>query len=322
MTAGKPVVLYIGGTGRSGSTLLERLLGQVSGVCAVGEIVHLWQRGLREGQRCGCGATFPECPFWTKVGEQAFGGWEALDGKSVVALQHAVDRTRYIPALVAPPMSARRRRDIQSFSDHLGRLYGAIGGVSGANVIVDSSKHASSAFLLRTMPGLDLRVVHLVRDSRGVAHSWMKRVRRPELVGGGGDMPRYRPATVGAQWVVTNSLFHGLSRLGVPTLFVRYEALVASPADELRRVLDFAGVDLEPGALSFVHDDHVELEPTHSVSGNPMRFRHGSVPLALDDAWRQQMRPLHRRLVSLTSWPLLLRSGYRPPRRRYQWTHS
>jgi hypothetical protein len=314
-TSGLPRVLYIGGTGRSGSTLLERLLGEVPGLCPAGEVVHLWRRGLVEGQRCGCGAVFSECPFWTKVGHEAFGSWDGLDPERMVALQHAVDRTRYIPALVTPAISARHRRDRARFAADLERLYAAIGQVAGAEVVIDSSKHASSAFLLRTIAGLDLRVVHLVRDSHGVAFSWTKRVRRPEIVSGKGFMPRYRPGTVGRQWVTTNSLFHGLERLGVPTLFVRYEALVSEPAGEIRRILDFAGVAAGPEELAFLHDHHAELEPGHSVSGNPMRFRHGRVPLALDEAWRKQMRPLHRRTVSAITWPLLLHYGYRNSRR-------
>ena len=39
-------VIYLGGLGRSGSTLLERLLAEVPGACACGEIAHLWQRGI------------------------------------------------------------------------------------------------------------------------------------------------------------------------------------------------------------------------------------------------------------------------------------
>ena len=49
-------VLYLGGFGRSGSTLIERLLGELPGVCPVGELVHLWQRGVLAGERRGVSA--------------------------------------------------------------------------------------------------------------------------------------------------------------------------------------------------------------------------------------------------------------------------
>ena len=54
------------------------------------------------------------------------------------------------------------------------RTYAAIAQVSGRRVVIDSSKHASLAFCLSTSPALDLRVVHVIRDSRAVAYSWSR----------------------------------------------------------------------------------------------------------------------------------------------------
>ncbi|QRN81678.1 MAG: sulfotransferase, partial [Nocardiopsis sp. BM-2018] len=130
--------------GRSGSTLIERLLGELPGFCSVGEIVHLWQRGLVENERCGCGLAFADCGFWAEVGKRAFGGWERLDVQRVLRLKHGVDRTRYLPGLLngssgEGPLSARTAR----YTDLYHRLYSAVAQVSGARVIVDASKHAS-----------------------------------------------------------------------------------------------------------------------------------------------------------------------------------
>ena len=47
---------------------------------------------------------------------------------------------------------------------------------TGTEIVVDSSKHPSLAFCLRTSD-VDLRVVHVVRDIRGVAYSWSKTIR-------------------------------------------------------------------------------------------------------------------------------------------------
>ena len=92
-------MLYVGGLGRSGSTLIERLIGQVPGACAVGELVHLWERGVTDDERCGCGEPFRQCPFWQQVGKAAFGGWDEVDVSRVAALRAQVDRNRFIPAL-------------------------------------------------------------------------------------------------------------------------------------------------------------------------------------------------------------------------------
>ncbi|MCZ3387336.1 MAG: sulfotransferase, partial [Actinomycetia bacterium] len=72
-------IVYIGGQGRSGTTLLERALGELPGVVSLGETVHLWDRGLRDDELCGCTEPFGSCPFWRSVGDEAFGGWDRID---------------------------------------------------------------------------------------------------------------------------------------------------------------------------------------------------------------------------------------------------
>src|SRR4029453_1715634 len=93
----KQKVLFIGALGRSGTTLLERSLGQIEGFCAVGEIRHIWDRSFAANELCGCGVPFRGCDFWTAVVDEAYGGFAALDASELVAMKYSVDRTRYIP---------------------------------------------------------------------------------------------------------------------------------------------------------------------------------------------------------------------------------
>jgi Sulfotransferase family len=303
-------VLYIGGLGRSGSTLLDRMLGRVRGCRSVGELAFLWRRGLVENNRCGCGQRFRDCPFWTRVGREAFGGWERLDPGEVLDLQANVDRTRFVPLMCAPSLWPPYRRRLDRYLGLLADLYRAIQRVSGEPVVVDATKHASHTYLLRRLPGLDLRVVHLVRDSRGVAFAWTKVVRRAEVVDGQALMTTEHPLRLAGRWVSHNLLFHLLRAAGVPTLLVRYETLVRHPRRELARIIRHLGQAPEDADLGFVGDDYVELAPSHALAGNPMRFQQGRVPLRLDEAWRRDMRRRHRLLTLTTTWPLLLRYGY------------
>src|SRR6266516_3342272 len=94
-------VVYIAGLGRSGSTLLERLLGELPGVCAVGEVVHMWRRSIVDDERCGCGEPFARCGFWRGVGEAAFGGWAAVAVCRVAQLGAAGDRHSFAPRRAA-----------------------------------------------------------------------------------------------------------------------------------------------------------------------------------------------------------------------------
>ncbi|GAA2524411.1 sulfotransferase [Pilimelia columellifera] len=304
-------VLFLGGLGRSGTTLLERALGELPGVCSLGEVVHLWQRDVRDDERCGCGERFSRCDFWSAVGHEAFGGWAQLDVSRVLELRESVERTRHIPELALRRLAERRRSDVLAYGAYYAAVYRAAATVTGASVIVDSSKHSALAHCLRWMrPGaLDLRVVHLVRDPRGVAYSWTKTVSRPES-DDADDMTRYSPTRSALLWTAHNTAIGLLGRRGVPVTRLRYEEFLSDPARALRGLAAFAGLELAPDALDFLSEEHVDVGVGHTAAGNPMRFQTGRLPLRLDDAWRTDLPPAQRRLVAALCAPLLRRYGY------------
>lgn len=308
--AGRVPVLYIGGSGRSGSTLLERVLGQLPGVLPVGELVFLWDRGVRKDQLCGCGARFSDCPYWREVGSRAFGGWDRIDVDEVLALQRVVDRNRFIPLMLAKGAPGRYRGDLARYADYLLPVYRAALAVGDARILVDSSKHASTAFLLRRLGGVDPRVIHMVRDSRGVAYSWTKQVRKPE-VAGESYMPRYHPGRQSLYWLAFNVMFEALPASGVPVMRLRYESLLEDPRTEVERVARFAGIAVDEPALAYLDERSVDLAPNHTVSGNPMRFKNGRMDLRMDDAWRRELPRSQAAVVHAVTWPLQRRYGYR-----------
>jgi hypothetical protein len=309
----QPRVLYLGGLGRSGTTLLERLLGELPGVSPAGEVVHMWQRAIGEGERCGCGEPFTCCPFWQKVGSRAFGGWDRVDVAAIGRLHDRVDRTRFLPLLAGPAPVRALRPALDEYVRHYRRIYAAVAEVSGGSLVVDSSKHASLAFCLRWCRGIDMRVVHVVRDSRAVAYSWSRQVRRPDA-SAESYMTTWPPAKTARHWNVQNGALQLLARAGVPTLRVRYEDLVAAPKATLARVAAFAGVPAADRGLAFLGDDGgrrwAELRAAHTVSGNPMRFATGRVPIRADERWRTAMPGSQVRVVTAVTLPLLARYGY------------
>lgn len=308
-------VLYLGGLGRSGTTLIDRLVGELPRVVSLGEVVHLWERGIAAGESCGCGEPFRECPFWSEVGEIAFGGWDAVDLERFRELREPVDRIRHIPALSRRKLPDEIRVALDGYVEHYLRLYAAVRQVSGAELLVDSSKHASLAFCLRWASlanRLDLRVLHVVRDSRGVAQSWTKQVRRPEATASSNEewMAQWSPGRVALHWNTENSAFGLLARRGVPVENVRYEEFVADPRSGLLRIAEFAGLTVEDAHLSFLNGRIATLSMNHTASGNPMRFKTGPMELRTDDAWRSMMPGLRRRLVTSATLPMLARYGY------------
>jgi hypothetical protein len=176
---------------------------------------------------------------------------------------------------------------------------------------VDSSKIPSHAFLLRRVPDLDLRVLHLIRDSRGVAHSWRKLVEKKVTEGDPSFLPRYGLLESSARWLVYNAQTTALGRVGVPYRRLRYEDLVRDPMRTIGRILAMAGHPVGPDSLPFTAPDEVALAPNHTVDGNPMRFSTGTMRVRVDDAWRADMPTAERTLVTVATLPGLLSYGYR-----------
>ena len=205
-------VLYVGGWGRSGSTLLSHMLAHVDGHVSVGELRYVWQAGVA-GELCGCGRPFAECDFWQAVGARAFGGWDAVDVDEVLALEAAVLRHRNVPLLAFPRLYPAHAERLRRYSELTERLYSAILEVAGARVVVDSTKNPPYAYFLRRVSGVDLRVVHLVRDSRGVVFSWMKKIVRPEIIGGDAHFEEFSPLRAGVRWMECNLPSSSCARL-------------------------------------------------------------------------------------------------------------
>ena len=307
---GDPRVVLIAGTGQNGATILCRMLGALPGVVAVGELGHLWDKGLLDGRPCGCGRPFAECPFWRAVGEEAFGGWANVDGRAVTRLRGTLLLRRSplphpfaLPLILRPGLAPPAyRRALASYGDLLARLYRGIAAVAGARVVVDSMKVPAHVYAVALRPALDAAVLHLVRDPRGVASSNLKPVQRQ----GAGMRVRRPPLKAAARWLWINEAFHVLSRR-VPTTVTRYETLVSEPERELRRIEAALGL---PAETAFLADGVVRLPDDHLVAGNRVRFERGELLLRPDDAWKTALSPAQRRSVTALAAPLLRRYGY------------
>jgi hypothetical protein len=300
-------VIFIAGSGRSGSTMLERVLGEMPGFVNVGELIDMFRRA-HEGERCGCGQPFTGCPFWTAVGRQAFGGWDTGELAAVARLQDKVARQRYMPKLLAPRLAGQNfRSDVAAYGGYYKKLYRAIAGEAGAQYVVDSSKWPVQALAL-ARAGIDVRVIHLVRDARGVAYSLGKDVSRPHTEDENDVMWRNTPAGAAVRWVTCQSETE-LLRNYLRVTRVRYEDFVRQPRHTVETALAGLGLPAAPSHLSHIGQARVVLGKSHGLSGNPSRFSDGEIILRGDQAWRTKMSPVDRALVTTISMPLMLRYG-------------
>ncbi|MDQ3029764.1 MAG: sulfotransferase [Actinomycetota bacterium] len=308
----RPKVVYVAGWGRSGSTLLSAALGELPGFVALGETHNMWRSGVVRNRACGCRQPFSDCEHWSQVLATARGAdpdFPAVD--DIVTAQAHAARTRHLP-LVATPLGSRVRDDAaQRYLRAIGGVYRAVVERTGARVLVDSSKEPVYGRLLEHLD-IEFFVVHLVRDPRAVAYSWLRRKERFRVAAGEQPsyMHRHGPLTSSTFWLAWNAIAGAFwrRRLGRRYLLVRYEDFIADPAATLTAVLQMVQEPVESLPLS--GPSELLLAPNHMVSGNPSRFSTGPVQLKEDNEWRTALLPAIRRRVELATWPLLLRYGY------------
>ncbi|MFP3939192.1 MAG: sulfotransferase [Thermoanaerobaculia bacterium] len=304
-------VLFITGFGRSGTTLVDQILGQVDGFHSLGEAQYVWDRGLEKNLLCSCGDPFRECPLWGPLAPELAAD---LDDGDLRGLARLRDRQGPIRTLARSALRGALpdRAAWERYRERTGLLYRAVRRATGSRVLVDSSKSPSHGLVLAGLPDVELYVLHMVRDPRAVVHSWGKTM----VYDGSGGEPMYmarlslRHASV--SWLGWNAAIELLwRRRRERHLLLRYEDFVARPQQSLEAVLALLGE--EGAALPFAGERTVELETIHSVAGNPNRFATGRVEIRSDEGWKGAMAASRQLAVASLTWPLLPRYGYLRP---------
>ena len=261
-----PTVIFIASEGRSGSTLLDFLIGSHSDVVSGGELIDLQSRGStrKDGaEQCTCGASITVCEHWRAVNAEL----RSSTGQSIDTL-----------ALHSPDADVFRRDNVA--------LFCAISTVSQCHFVVDSSKRYFRLARLLAIPELDVRVIHLVRHPGGVAYSHIR-------TGGRVSFPSYG---------LGFSYLRGELRIlrvlsGQEHHVVRYEDLVRDPATVLAKLMNWLGLAYEPAQLEWSETEH------HSIGGNSMRFARNST-ISPDVEWKQKLGTFRKMLISAVTLPV------------------
>jgi hypothetical protein len=312
-TGGPPFVVFVAGINRSGTTLVDAILGEPEGMISAGELHYLW-RGLVEGWNCGCGEPLRDCSMWSAVREQAIGDAGPARWRELDAIQRSQVRSRPLRLL-----QLRRRLDAESprsaaeleladYRDTLERVYLAIADVTGAEVIVDSSKGAHDAAVLAGIDRVPAAAVHLVRDPRAVAHSWTVKLSNPALPGG--YLEQARPAVTAGRWLVWNAAIESTTKPAFAPLFerLRYEDFCADPSASVAGIYEMIGRgDTSPAVEA---DRTVALSRGHAIAGDPRLSERGRVRVDATSRWEAEMDGRTKAAVTAITLPMLGRYGY------------
>lgn len=319
-------LIYVTGSGRSGSTLLDMLLTRHSQIAALGEVHRLYLNANREESRahhCTCGMSVLQCPFWREVERELVslydGAWnfktlittnpaylQVADDVSGSNIVEPVPQKLWelgLPQLLSVfgskrlfslcskifPSVGLQRRIAQN--SHL--LYEAVRRSTGKSIVVDSTKTPMRLKTLYMTSPVPFKVIYLVRDGRSVTAARMRRQGVTMEVAARIWKSEHRKIRL---------VLHSLPR-GVVSL-ARYESICENPRELFQNLSEFLGVAFEPEMVS------LKKELSHSLGGNPMRWKKNENEIILDDRWRSELTLRDLKTFESIAGSLNRRLGY------------
>ncbi|MEQ9358335.1 sulfotransferase [Coleofasciculus chthonoplastes] len=302
-------ILAIAGAGRSGSTLLDKILGQEENIVSVGELDHVWDAGFRKNLLCSCHTPFKHCRFWNDVFDEAFGGMHNVNADEIMRLKLSVDRAIFTPSIAIPWLrTPKYSRELNIYVDILSKLYNAVHKISNTRIILDSSKSPSYLHALRLAKNTELNIIHLVRDSRAVAYSWQRKKLITQSQEKEDYMPTQNTAQSSLQWSVRNVLTYSLKSFSPSYQLVRYEDFVKEPKTILANIM--TNLNIDNCKFSCLTDQSLNRTEVHAILGNPIRFEKGPICIRADMEWKEKLETREKFVSTALTLPLLFAYGY------------
>ncbi len=253
-------IIYIAGDGRSGSTLLDAILSNIKDSISVGECHRFWVRFYEKETLCGCRKKIEDCELWSQIDTQLkikFSEYNQDVFKQQVKEIQYYKNFKRIPKLI-------KSKKWQLFSEVVKTFYGLIASITGKDIIIDSSKSMSWAYLLYHLDFCDFRVIHLERNLVAVANSWKKDVILPEYHSKRVMMPKKTNILILKSWFKIKILARFL-RKSSNYLYVSYEKLCENPKRCLLTIQTSIEESFEISSLNY--------NCNHAIGGNPMRIK-------------------------------------------------
>ncbi|MGQ0608708.1 MAG: sulfotransferase family protein [Chloroflexota bacterium] len=280
--------IFLASSAYSGSTLLSFLLGAHPQIGTVSDVSGRRRERKMSTFACSCGLLMESCPFWRSLADElnrtgvdfSLANFRlGFDEREPGWLGRA--RVRSLGGHIAEATRDRLFRLLPGDERHmrqLGRRNSAFAAsvlaVTGGDVFVDASKERLRARYLQRYVDPGLRVIHLVRDVRGVVESTL---RRGKLGISATEAAR--------RWAHTNeAIMRSIAAVSPDRqLLVRYEELCTDLVGTMRRLFSFSGVEPDVDVGRFVADEQ------HLI-GNRMRLS-GVDEVRLDERWRTSIAP-------------------------------
>lgn len=298
----KKTIVFIVGMGHSGSTIMDKSMGNIDGCFSYGELVNL-SKVIRQNNYCTCGKKITDCSFWNSVNKSLERNFDKSLQKNPDKFFFRIPFKKHIFNLI---LCKRETQIVKLFSDHTQAIYDYTF-KKGFNVLIDSSKDIFRVLLLKKhlSKQYDIRIIHLIRNPVDVTNSYLKshsKVKYPGMK----DFQTYsRNSVTGStpkstfsiilRWISKNILITFVFKIFFRKnkyQIVRFENVIED-VQMFNKML--VGLD-----LGSVNKISLNSKVTHIVTGNASRY---------SDSIKLNSGPLHistakKKLIQITTWPI------------------
>ena len=297
-------LVYIAGSGHSGSTLLNLILGSHSKIAALGEVHRLsWSASSDDyAHKCYCGQSIIKCSAWNKVMKKLnkmmnssnqnilqemittdpqqliFSNEELMQMKAKLKGKYYFSTNRLAMIMGSKIMwkiltfiSKDTKTHYKIIENSL-LIYDCVREVWNKPIIVDCTKNPARLKGLYMKNKHPFKVLYLVRDGRAVCFSRMKRE----------EISMEKCAKIWKREYYK----HKITQLTIAKksiLLIHYENLCRNPKQEIQKICQFLNIKYEEGVLNF------RTSEIHGIGGNTMRFRTQEDQIVLDEKWKDQI---------------------------------
>ena len=251
-------VIYIIGVGRSGSTILDILLGNGEDILSGGEINRYIVRQGIPSYWCHI-ENSPTFLFWNKIGTHLKDKFP--EGIEFTQLKQLSKKHEYHTGIFNLGFD---KKEWNRYSHFVSSLYETIFENIKQSTIIDSSKYPYRALKLVNILPYEIQFIYLKRDPRNVVKSFAKK-----------GIPH-----VSKSWLSANLFYLLVNLLCQFVVYrlkkkhqvveVKYEALIGQPVETLTLIQDELQINLEPVIEKVKRDEFLTVGPL--FEGNRMRM--------------------------------------------------
>ena len=281
-------VIYLLGTGRSGTTIMATVFNEHPNIHTVGEM-HQFLEHVVLSKRCSCGEKLTECTFWSSIVRQLNLTEEQL--KNALELSSNMEQHHNIPKLLLKGKVDNRYVRIQE------EIFKLIAKDNPNKHFLDSSKYIARYLSLKRNKSMNVKGIYVVRDVRGVINSFQKKVQTPR-----------NPISTIIYYLAVNVFGELVCRMDKDVIKVKYEDFIEDPDNTFMKIhnhcFNISDSHLKP--ITSIS----EFEMPHIIGGNRMKVNK-TIVLKKDEKWKEVIPRTYQIIYYIMTLPFMLINKYK-----------